>query len=96
MASVLLNSSGLLFFCIFAACCDIGELVLEQCTPSSESQGTDCGCQGLKRDGAVVDMSDENNLNLHEGANVYSEKANETPHAPEHDIRSKVSQNHGS
>ncbi|KAL0191381.1 hypothetical protein M9458_014079, partial [Cirrhinus mrigala] len=43
-----LSSAVVLFLCILAVRSDLGDVVLEQ--QSSESQGTDCGCQGLKRD----------------------------------------------
>ncbi|XP_065128674.1 formylglycine-generating enzyme isoform X1 [Paramisgurnus dabryanus] len=80
MASTL-NTFVVLFLCISAASCDIGD------TPSSESQ--DCGCQGLKRD-ETVDISEENTLKHHDGANIYTEKANKRLHTPERDIRSKL------
>uniref|UniRef100_A0A672N3K3 Sulfatase modifying factor 1 n=1 Tax=Sinocyclocheilus grahami TaxID=75366 RepID=A0A672N3K3_SINGR len=86
MASTL-NSSFGLFLCILVVCSDIGDIVLEQ--QSSESQSTDCGCQGLKRD-VTVDISDENKLEHHDGANIYSKTANESPHKTQHDIRSKL------
>lgn len=86
MASAL-SSSVVLFLCILAVSGDIGDIVLEQ--QSSESQGTDCGCQGLKRD-VDVDISDENKLKHHDDANIYSETANQSPHKTQHDIRSKV------
>ncbi len=85
MASTLSSSTVVLFLCILAVRSEIGEIVLEQ--QSSESQGTDCGCQGLKRD-VSVDASDENKL--HDDANIYSKTANESPHKTEHDVRSKV------
>ncbi|KAI2663703.1 Formylglycine-generating enzyme [Labeo rohita] len=86
MASAL-SSSVVLFLCILAVSGDIGDIVLEQ--QSSESQGTDCGCQGLKRD-VDVDISDENKLKHHDDANIYSETANQSPHKTQHDIRSKL------
>lgn len=86
MASTL-SSSVVLFVCILAVRSNIGDIVLEQ--QSSESQSTDCGCQGLKRD-VTVDVSDENKLEHHDDANIYSKTANKSPHKTEHDIRSKV------
>lgn len=86
MASTL-SSSVVVFLCILAVRSAIGDIVLDQ--QSSESQGTDCGCQGLKRD-VSVDVSDENKLEHNDDANIYSITANESPHKTEHDVRSKV------
>uniref|UniRef100_A0A672SRM4 Sulfatase-modifying factor 1-like n=1 Tax=Sinocyclocheilus grahami TaxID=75366 RepID=A0A672SRM4_SINGR len=86
MASTL-SSSVVLFLCILAVRSDLADTVLEQ--QSSESQGTDCGCQGLKRD-VTVDVTDENKREHHDDANIYSKTANECPHKTEHDIRSKL------
>lgn len=82
-----LSSSVVLFLCILAVRSDLDDIVLEQ--QSSESQSTDCGCQGLKRD-VTVDVRDENKLEHHDDANIYSKTANEGPHETERDIRSKV------
>lgn len=86
MASTLIGSV-VLFLCILAVHGDLDDIVLEQ--QPSESQGTGCGCQGLKRD-VTVDVRDENKLEHHDGENIYSRTANESPHETEHDIRSKV------
>lgn len=86
MASTL-SSSVVLFLCILAVRSDLDDIELEP--QSSESQSTDCGCQGLKRD-VTVDVRDENKLEHHDDANIYSKTANEGPHETEHDIRSKV------
>uniref|UniRef100_A0A8C2FFP3 Sulfatase modifying factor 1 n=1 Tax=Cyprinus carpio TaxID=7962 RepID=A0A8C2FFP3_CYPCA len=82
-----LSSSVVLFLCILAVRSDLDDIVLEQ--QSSESQSTDCGCQGLKRD-VTVDVRDENKLEHHDDANIYSKTANEGPHETERDIRSKL------
>uniref|UniRef100_A0A8C1X403 Sulfatase modifying factor 1 n=1 Tax=Cyprinus carpio TaxID=7962 RepID=A0A8C1X403_CYPCA len=86
MASTLSSSVGL-FLCILAVRSDLDDIVLEQ--QSSESQSTDCGCQGLKRD-VTVDVRDENKLEHHDDANIYSKTANEGSHETERDIRSKL------
>lgn len=84
MASIL-NSSVVLFLCIVAARCDIGD----QSPQSSESQSTGCGCQGLKRE-VAVDVSYENKLEHQDDANIYSKTANESPHTIEPGVRTKV------
>ncbi|KAK7144953.1 hypothetical protein R3I94_011139 [Phoxinus phoxinus] len=83
------TSSVVLFLCIVAAHCDIGDIVLEQSPQSSESQSTGCGCQGLKRE-VAVDVSYENKLEHQDDANIYSKTANESPHTIESDVRTKL------
>lgn len=88
MASIS-NSSVVLFLCIVAGHCDIGDIVLEQSPQSSESQSTGCGCQGLKRE-VAVDVSYENKLEHQDDANIYSKTANERPHTIEPGVHTKV------
>ncbi|NP_001035430.2 formylglycine-generating enzyme precursor [Danio rerio] len=88
MAPVL-NICVVLFFSILAVSCDVGDIVQEQRSESPESQGTDCGCQGLKRE-VSVGVSDVNTLDHHDDANIYSKTANEGPDKTESDVRSKL------
>lgn len=89
MAPVL-NNCVVLFFCILAVSCDVGDIVIEQSPESSKSQGADCGCHGLKRE-VSVGIRDVNTLEHHDDANIYSKTANEGPDKTESDVRSKVS-----
>lgn len=88
MAPVL-NICVVLFFSILAVSSDVGDIVQEQRSESPESQGTDCGCQGLKRE-VSVGVSDVNTLDHHNDANIYSKTANEGPDKTESDVRSKL------